>query len=106
MLTATPDAIAVRARTVAAALTAAGIHATVVASEATVGGGAFPSAVIPSSAVCLAMADAGTADAKLRAWRIPVVGRIASDRLLLDMRTVPDAHDAVLVAAVTGALST
>ena len=106
MLTATPDAIAVRARAVAAALTAVGIHATVVASEATVGGGAFPAAVIPSSAVSLATANAGIADAKLRAWRIPVVGRIANDRLLLDMRTVPDAHDEVLVAAVTGALVT
>ena len=104
MLTATPDALAVRARAVAAALTAAGIPATVVTSEATVGGGAFPSAVIPSSAVSLATANTGIADAKLRAWRIPVVGRIANDRLLLDMRTVPDAHDTVLVAAVTGAL--
>ena len=105
MLTATPDEIAIRARTVATALTTAGIHATVVACDATVGGGAFPSARIPSSAVSLSTANATDTDARLRAWRIPVVGRIASDRLLLDMRTIPDAHDDALVAAVTGALS-
>ncbi|MCX5755132.1 MAG: L-seryl-tRNA(Sec) selenium transferase [Gemmatimonadetes bacterium] len=105
MITATADAVAARAAALAARLTAAGIAATVVSTDATVGGGAFPTARIPSSAVVLTVANADSTDAALRAWRIPVVGRIADRRILLDVRTVPDAHDDLLVSAVTGALT-
>jgi L-seryl-tRNA(Ser) seleniumtransferase len=73
-------------------------------SQATVGGGAFPTARIPSSALALA-ADAADAERRLRLAATPVIGRIAHDRLHLDLRSVPAAHDETLVAAVTAALS-
>jgi L-seryl-tRNA(Ser) seleniumtransferase len=40
-------------------------------------------------------------DARLRAARPPVIGRVAEDRLLLDCRTVMDAEVALLAAALT-----
>ena len=74
------------------------------ASEATVGGGAFPTARIPSSAVTLS-GDAVAIERRLRAGRIPVVARIAEGRVRLDLRSLPSEDDATLVALVREALS-
>lgn len=81
------------------------VRGAVVESDATVGGGAFPTAVIPSSAIRIAGIAPQQADARLRAGRVPVVGRIMGDHLQLDVRSVPEVHDAVLVHALTGAFS-
>jgi L-seryl-tRNA(Ser) seleniumtransferase len=102
MLTAPAETVAARARAASEHLGSRGIGADVVATEATVGGGAFPAARIPSWAVRLLGVDAAAADARLRAGRLPVVGRIADDHLLLDLRSVPDSHDALLLSAVAG----
>ena len=99
MLTATAGTIRDRATRAAAALRAAGIAAEIAPSESTVGGGAFPSAVLPSSAVAL---DAALEPA-LRHGRIPVVGRVSVGRLLLDLRAIGPADDDLLVALVTEA---
>jgi L-seryl-tRNA(Ser) seleniumtransferase len=40
-------------------------------------------------------------DARLRAARLPVIGRVADDRLLLDCRTVMDDEVPLLAAALT-----
>lgn len=106
MLTASADAIAARARAIVGMLKSVGVDATVVATEATVGGGAFPDAKIPSSGVQLETHDARAAEARLRGWRIPVIARIADGRVVLDVRTVPEAQDALLASALAGALST
>ena len=42
-----------------------------------------------------------TLDARLRAARLPVIGRLADDRLLLDCRTVMDDEVPLLAAALT-----
>jgi L-seryl-tRNA(Ser) seleniumtransferase len=42
-----------------------------------------------------------TLDARLRAARLPVIGRVADDRLLLDCRTVMDDEVPLLAAALT-----
>ncbi|RMI26811.1 L-seryl-tRNA(Sec) selenium transferase, partial [Streptomyces triticirhizae] len=55
-----------------------------------------PGVALPSAAVAL---PAGLA-APLRAGRPAVVGRVHGDRLLLDLRTVPEEDDATLLAAV------
>ncbi|MEY2733939.1 MAG: hypothetical protein RL340_998, partial [Gemmatimonadota bacterium] len=80
--------------------TAASVHA----SEATVGGGAFPTARIPSAAVTLA-GDAAAIERRLRAGRIPVIARIADGRVHLDLRSLPAEDDATLVALVREALA-
>jgi L-seryl-tRNA(Ser) seleniumtransferase len=72
-------------------------------TEASVGGGAFPTARIPSQAI----AFSGVADEQERRLRLgshPVIGRIANGRVLLDLRSVPEAHDDDLVRAVAASL--
>lgn len=100
MLTATAPDLEARARHLAHTL---GGGARVVSSESSVGGGAFPAVTLPSAAVALE-GKASTLEAKLRAGDPPVIGRIASDTLLLDLRSVPVRDDATLAAAVKAAL--
>jgi L-seryl-tRNA(Ser) seleniumtransferase len=75
----------------------------IVDSDASVGGGAFPTARIQS--VAIALADrTGRVEAQLRAGEPPVIGRLTDGRLLLDVRTIfPD--DDALVAARLAALA-
>ena len=102
MLTAPVHEVRARAEAIARA-----VGATVVDSVATVGGGAFPTARIPSAAIALRPVGGVTAEAlaaRLRAGPTPIVGRIENDTLLLDVRSVPAAHDAQLIRAVGDAL--
>jgi L-seryl-tRNA(Ser) seleniumtransferase len=75
----------------------------IVDCEASVGGGAFPTARIPS----VALAIAGPADdieRRLRAGNPPVIARIADGRVLLDLRTVFSSDDGAIVDAIENAL--
>jgi len=74
----------------------------VVASDASVGGGAFPTARIPSAAVALA-GEVEALERALRAGDPPVVGRVSEGRLLLDLRSVSPRDDEALGAAVRAA---
>jgi L-seryl-tRNA(Ser) seleniumtransferase len=105
MLTALPAAIEARAMRLANALTAHGIAASVIATEATVGGGAFPTARIPSFAVVLETQSADRTETALRSAPRAVIGRIADGRVLLDLRGIAPDDDAHLLTVVTGALS-
>jgi L-seryl-tRNA(Ser) seleniumtransferase len=80
-------------------LSAAGVDARAVDSEAAVGGGAAPGVILPSAAVSVPAALA----APLRSGRPPVVGRVEDSRCLLDLRTVAEEDDEALVAAVVAA---
>jgi L-seryl-tRNA(Ser) seleniumtransferase len=96
MLGADLDGLRARARALAERLTAAGVEAVAVESEARVGGGGAPEHPLPSAAVALA---ASFAEALRRAAR-PVVGRVDDGRTLLDLRSVPPTADDDLAAAV------
>jgi L-seryl-tRNA(Ser) seleniumtransferase len=76
----------------------------VVESDASVGGGAFPTARIPSIALAVA-GRASVIEAALRAGDPPVIGRVADGRLLLDLRTVFSSEDETLISALHAALS-
>jgi L-seryl-tRNA(Ser) seleniumtransferase len=104
MLTAPVAAIRARAEAVATRIRAHGIEASVVDSTASVGGGAFPAARIASAALSFAR-DAVGVEARLRMAQAPIVGRIASGAVLLDLRTVPAAQDAAFGDALVRALS-
>ncbi|HEV8238907.1 MAG TPA: L-seryl-tRNA(Sec) selenium transferase [Thermoanaerobaculia bacterium] len=97
-----PDAAAHRGRVAAVA---AAVGGDVVTADAFLGGGAAPEAPIPGDVVALP----GDAEllARLRLGGTngepPVVGYIHEGRLLLDLRTVAPADDALLVAAVRAA---
>jgi L-seryl-tRNA(Ser) seleniumtransferase len=98
------DELTAAATALAADLGAAvGLAGVVVAVEpctSTVGGGAMPTAALPSVAVTLRPArDLTGFDAALRAAAVPVVARVEDGRLWLDLRTIAaDEHAAVVVA--------
>jgi L-seryl-tRNA(Ser) seleniumtransferase len=96
--------VRLRAEQVAARLVGHGVACEVVESEASVGGGAFPTARIPSHAIAVA-GQAEAIERKLRLGTSPVIGRIANGRVLLDLRSVPAAHDEHVVRAVVASLA-
>jgi L-seryl-tRNA(Ser) seleniumtransferase len=104
MMTASSESIQARAEAVAGVLRGAGIECEVVASEAAVGGGAFPTARLASAAVAIA-GRAGDVEQRLRTSPEPVIGRIVDDRLLLDLRSIATDQDERFAAAVTRALT-
>ena len=67
--------------------------------ESVVGGGAAPSAVLPTRLIALSHTDlsADELSARLRANIPPIIARVEEGRVLLDLRTVFPEHDAVLV---------
>ncbi len=93
-----------RARSLAQNLSARGIRCEVVETDASVGGGAFPTARIPSAAVAIA-GNPEHVDARLRASDPPVVGRIVDGRVLLDVRTLGAGIDDELTGIVERALT-
>ena len=76
----------------------AGLRVAVMDGESVVGGGTAPGVTIPTCLLDVRVAGctAGELEALLRQADPPVVGRIEQDRLLLDLRTVQPAEDAVL----------
>ena len=104
MLTAAASDVRARAERILGRLGASGAErARVVQSEASVGGGAFPTARIPSWALAFDE-DVAILEKRLRAGAPAVIGRIFSGQLLVDARTVmPDDEDD-LVAALAAAL--
>ncbi len=67
----------------------------------TVGGGAMPTAELPSFAVTLAGASPEGLDRRLRSAAVPVIGRIDAGRLWLDVRTIADDELPLVAAAVS-----
>ncbi|MEV8636049.1 L-seryl-tRNA(Sec) selenium transferase [Streptosporangium sp. NPDC051023] len=94
-----PEALYVRAEKLAARLRDEGVNAEAVDSLGMVGGGGAPGVSLRGAAVAL---DEGFA-APLRHGEPPVLGRVERGRCLLDLRTVPEADDETLLAAVIGA---
>ncbi len=86
-----------RAFQLAARLREHGVDANAVETVAAVGGGGAPEVELPSHAVSLPARFA----TPLRGGRPPVIGRVAGDRCLLDLRAVPSHEDDEIFAAVT-----
>ena len=108
MLTTPVMALEARASHLVAMLSASGVPsrvARVARTEATVGGGAFPGARIPSAAITLDVASPELLETKLRGGMVPVVGRIAEGKVVLDLRSVCPELDDELGALVARALA-
>ncbi len=74
----------------------------VVDSEAKVGGGAAPQAGVASVALEIDPGELGADEFKrrLRQYDPPVIGRVVSDRVILDVRTIFPDEDKIVVGAV------
>ena len=108
MLTAPVMTLEARAGHLVAMLAANGVPshvARVTRTTATVGGGAFPGAHIPSAAVTLDVASPDALEAKLRGGTVPVVARIADGKVVLDLRSVGAELDDELGSLVARALA-
>jgi L-seryl-tRNA(Ser) seleniumtransferase len=102
MLRASPDEIGGRAGPVAAAIAALeGFSARVVDNLGYAGGGALPLSELPTRVIEVAHAglSAQALAAGLREFDRPVIGRIARDRVLLDLRTVLPSQEAGIIEA-------
>ena len=81
------------------------LEAGVVETSSAVGGGAAPTAVLPTVAVALRPGAAGADGfaARLRLGTPPVVARVMEDRVIVDLRTVAREDEAVLLDALARA---
>jgi L-seryl-tRNA(Ser) seleniumtransferase len=104
MLTATRDDVRARVESLCNKIGARGTRVSVLDTEASVGGGAFPTARIPSAALAID-GPAERIERELRAGQPSVIARVADGRVLLDARTVLHLDDAPLVRAVSDAIA-
>ena len=79
-----------------------------VASKARIGGGALPRSVIPSVALEFASSSHSPNELAtlLRRARPPIIGYLAQGRFQLDLRTIFEKQDELIVAALTACLTT
>jgi L-seryl-tRNA(Ser) seleniumtransferase len=105
MLAEPADRLAQRAQRLVEALPTAAA-ATVVRTQAAVGGGAFPGVLLASAGVALAPAGIAPSELaeRLRRADPPVVAVVARGRVVLDLRTVHPDEEAPLVRVVTAAV--
>lgn len=92
-----------RARAVVADLRAVqGLRAEVVEGESVIGGGAAPSAVLPTWLVSIEVDGLSAYEllARLRGSDPPIVARVEDDRVVLDLRTVFAEQDEVVISAL------
>jgi len=109
MLGQSTDTVGARAEALAAALRGAvpGVRCAVEDGTSEVGGGALPLQVLPTRLLALdpGAQGAGAMEARLRAGMAPVLARVQENRILLDLRTVAPAEEAVLLTALQAALA-
>ena len=108
MITAGWETLADRANALAHALREAATDCAIEVTEefGQVGGGSVPGQMLKTFAVSLAPTHISVAelDNRLRHTEPPIIARISKDRLLLDVRTIEAADDAVVVSAIAQAL--
>ena len=98
MLHLTADEIEARALALAERLAASGWQVAMVTGMSAVGGGSAPGLGLPTVLLSIGKEgqSAATTEAWLRTLDPPVVARIEDDRVVLDLRTVMPAQDALL----------
>ena len=107
MLTTAVDALRARATSLVGQLgtAAASYDVRIIDSEASVGGGAFPTARIPSVALSIGR-DAAALEEQLRLGDPGIVTRVAEQRVLVDMRTILPHEDELLARTLSAQLDT
>ena len=95
MIAAAPEVLRARAERIATAIGGA----MVLACASAVGGGSLPGETLPSFAIAIGGAPDDLAR-RLRQGTPPVIGRIADGRLLLDVRTVLEEQEEILISMI------
>jgi L-seryl-tRNA(Ser) seleniumtransferase len=100
MLAMSAESIQLRCGALAAAVRSSSLTIEVVSTRSVVGGGTTPGASLPSFAVALQHIELNehALASRLRRLEPPVVSRVANQRVMLDLRTVPAEKDATLIA--------
>ncbi|MQF69824.1 L-seryl-tRNA(Sec) selenium transferase [SAR202 cluster bacterium AD-804-J14_MRT_500m] len=101
MISATSDGVRRRAEILQERL---GISSAVVSSKSTIGGGSLPGETLDTSVIAIPTAHPQILVQQLRNQDYPVVSRIEGDRVLLDIRTVLEEEDELLIHSVQGAI--
>ncbi len=102
MMQLTKESIGERAEKLANKLTSPKLKVEIIGGESLLGGGAAPSAVLPTKLLAITGEDLSADDlaARLRASEPPIIARVEEGRVLLDLRTVFPAQDDSLAAAL------
>ena len=101
MMRLTKDAIAARAEEIAKKIRSPRITVHLIDGESVIGGGAAPSAVLPTCLLAITSTDfsADKLAEQLRKSDPPIVTRVQEDRVLLDLRTVFPEQDKFIAQA-------
>ncbi len=101
MMRLSKDEIQVRAEKMAGKIRSPKISVDLIDGDSVIGGGAAPSAVLPTCLLAVASSDLSADElaARLRKSDPPIISRVQEDRVLLDLRTVfPEQDEFVAVA--------
>jgi L-seryl-tRNA(Ser) seleniumtransferase len=101
MMSTSKEDIGARAEVIAAAMRSSSVSVDIGDGESVIGGGAAPSAVLPTRVIALTVESlsANQIVARLRAGDPPIIARVEDGRVLLDLRTVfPEQDDCVAKA--------
>jgi L-seryl-tRNA(Ser) seleniumtransferase len=97
------EEIGTRARALAGKIKSSCLSIEVLDGESVIGGGAAPSAILPTELLAMTFEgwSADELSARLRASDPPVIARVEEGRVLLDLRTVFPGQDEALVQAIS-----
>ena len=107
MLSRTTESLAARAGALAASLANAGFESALRDGVSAIGGGSAPAERLPTTLVAVSVRGV-TPDAlasRLRALPTPVIARIENDQVVLDLRTVVPADDALIATQLAAIAS-
>jgi L-seryl-tRNA(Ser) seleniumtransferase len=105
MISASEGELRSRAEQWRRSLQEAGVEASLRAGVSTVGGGSLPGSELPTWLLEVNAANVVAIAQALRALEIPVIARIADDRLLFDPRTVLVDQEDLLVESITAVVA-
>ena len=96
------EAIEVRATEIAERLVSSGWNVTLVTGSSAIGGGSAPGVELPTVLLAIAHAvlSATALEERLRSLEPPVIARVDSGRVVLDLRTVLEHQDETLTEAL------
>jgi len=103
MMRLSKEEIGKRAEAIAGKTQSATLQVDVIDGESVIGGGAAPSAVLPTRLLAISQKDLGADElaARLRASETSVVARVEEGRVLLDLRTVFPEEDRLLAHTIS-----